>query len=830
MKRHTLATALIAVLAAGAAHAAAPDDNVEWNGVTHYGWQDRRPVCPVSRESFEVRLQTWTDDITSMRVFIDRNGTPDTLDGALTGGRGAYDIWTAQIPATTGGDLLSYYFELCDGSDTDYCGANGMNDTPPAGNPFEVDFGTLEHAPVGATVASTGVVFKVWAPTASAAYVRGEFNGWGLGNPMTKVGDHFIAHVPGASANDEYKYYFSGDIWKPDPRARRFNSGSNYNSVVIDPFAYPWTVDDFDTPDLEEMVVYQLHVGTFAGRNDPHGSAPTPSRYIDVAVRAYQLADLGVNAVMINPITEFPWDFSAGYNPITAWSPEWKYGTPDHVRALVDSLHNHGIAVLLDVVWNHFSFDDNFLWDYDGGQIYYDSPVVSTPWGDQADFDEANVREYFLQSAMYWLEEFKIDGWRMDATDYMNIPPQDASGWSLMQQFNDMMDSRWAGKVTIAEQLPDDSWVTRPTALSGAGFDSQYYDKFTDDLRQEIFDAAFGDPEMWKIRDIIDGGGTYLNGKRVTNYLELHDEAWPESGGQRIVKSIDTTAPYDDEYAKGRTKLANGVVMFAPGVPAMLMGGEWLEDTDFGVDAANKIDWSKKTTYAGIFRYYQDIIAWRTGNSALGADAPHQVFHVNEGGNVVAWQRWDGAGDIFVILANFSNTDYTSYRIGLPQAGDWTEVINSQNSIYEGSGTINAGVIASEAVAADGFAQSAAIALPRMGLVVLKEGSFTGTPGTPSAPPASHGSLRFETIRPNPARAEATIYFQLPRATRVSLSVYDVRGRLVSRLLDGEQPAGRHAAVWNGAAAGGDRVPAGVYFLRLEANGAAATKKIVLLR
>ena len=100
--------------------------------------------------------------------------------------------------------------------------------------------------------------------------------------------------------------------------------------------------------------------------------------FIDVAVRAYQLADLGVNAVMINPITEFPWDFSAGYNPITAWSPEWKYGTPDHLRAMVDSLHNHGIAVLLDVVWNHFSFSDNFMWDYDGTQLYFDDPAVET--------------------------------------------------------------------------------------------------------------------------------------------------------------------------------------------------------------------------------------------------------------------------------------------------------------------------------------------------------------------------------------------------------------------------------------------------------------------
>lgn len=827
MTRIILVLSLSIALFAGALSAAAPDNNVEWSGITHYGWQDRRPLCPVLHETFEVRIQTWENDITSMRLFLDNNGAQDSLAGSLTGGRGPYDIWTAQVPATTGGDLMSYYFELTDGTDTDYYGANGMSASAPAGSEFIVDFGTLEHAPVGGTVASSGAVFKVWAPNAATAHVRGEFNSWGTTNPMTKQGDHFIAHVTGAGAGDEYKYFFDGVTWKPDARARRFNSGSNYNSILIDPFAYPWAIEDFDTPDLEEMVIYQLHVGTFAGRNDPYGTAPNPSRYIDVAVRAYQLADLGVNAVMINPITEFPWDFSAGYNPITAWSPEWKYGSPDNLRAMVDSLHGYGIAVILDVVWNHFSFDDNFLWEYDGGQIYYDSPALSTPWGDQADFDNPAVREYFLQSAAYWHEEFKIDGWRMDATDFMNIPPQDASGWSLMQDFNNLIDTRWAGKVTIAEQLPDDSWVTRPTTLSGAGFDSQYYDLFTDDLRQEIFDAGGGNPEMWKIRDIINGGGSYLSGSSATTYLELHDEAWPSSGGQRMVKSIDTTAPHDDEYAKGRTKLGNGVVMFAPGVPAMLMGQEWLEDTDFGTDIDYKIDWSKKTTYAGIFRYYQDIIALRTGNPALRADASHQVFHVNDSGNVIAWQRWDGAGNVFAVVANFSNTDYMSYRIGLPQAGDWTEVVNSQNTLYEGNGLVNPGDISSEAIAADGFSQSAEIIVPRMGLVVLKEGSFTGTP---SAPPASNSSLRFETIRPNPARGEATVFFQIPAPGPVELSVFDIRGRLVARLLDGEQQAGRHAVTWSGTNAGGTRAPAGVYFLRLEMEGGSATRKMVILR
>lgn len=272
---------------------------------------------------------------------------------------------------------------------------------------------------------------------------------------------------------------------------------------------------------------------------------------------------------------------------------------PDDFKQMVDVLHQHGIAVIVDIVWNHLSPTDNYLWNYDGSQTYFDTPVVDTPWGSQADFDKAEVRDYYVHSALQWLEEFKVDGYRMDATAYMDQGAHAAAGYSLMQRFDDALDSRWADKVTIAEELPNDAYITRPTSLGGAGFDSQYYDYFTDNLRQEIQDAAFGSPEMFKITTMINGSGTYLNKHSVFNYLELHDEVWPSNGGQRMVKTIDTTFPHDDIYARGRSTLAQGIVMLAPGVPAIHQGNEWLEDTGFGADAANRIDWAKKNDLRG---------------------------------------------------------------------------------------------------------------------------------------------------------------------------------------------------------------------------------------
>lgn len=818
-----------AALLPGAARAAAPDDNVEWAGLSHLAWLDRRPLAPVGGETFAVRFQAWQDDLTSARVRVTTGGVDSWATAYRVGTRGPYDLWQAQVPATAS-STLSYWIELNDGADTDYLSVGGVTDDPPADGGWVLNFTTHEHAPVGATLTTGGgAAFKVWAPTRSSANVRGTFNGWGLTNPLSKVGEYFVGRVTsGVQDSSEYKFFFNNSVWNTDPRARGLNPlGGNYNAYVRDPFRYAWTHPGFQTPPLDELVIYQLHVGTFAGRNDPVPGAAFPSRYLDVAARVGHLADLGVNAVLINPFTEFPGDESAGYNPITQFSPEWKYGTPDHLKAMVDSLHGRGIAVLLDIVWNHFSVTDNFLWNYDGSQQWFDTPAVDTPWGAQADFDRAAVRDYFVHSMHHWLEEFRLDGFRMDATEFMKNTAQGAAGYALMQRMNDEMDNRWADKVAIAEQLPDDAWITRPTGLGGAGFDAQYHDAFTDNLRQEIFDAALGDPEMWKVRNVIVGSGTYLSGRNVVNYVELHDEAWPSSGGQRLAKTIDTTAPHDDAFARGRSTLAQGLVLLAPGVPAFLMGGEWLEDTDFGANFANRIDWSKKTTYAGQVAFFRKVIGLRTTLPALRAGQPVNVFHVNEAGNVLAFRRWDEQGNPVVVIANFSNGDYPSYRIGMPLAGGWVEVVNSQSAVYGGNGLDNPGVRATDAIPADGFVQSLDLALPRMGLQVLVPSALLDAPA--AARPAPE-RLAFTRVAPVPARRGATFEFALPRAGYVRLDLFDVTGRRLATLLDGAREAGVHAVRWDGRGADGAAAPAGLYFARLQAGGESAVRNVAVVR
>lgn len=807
-------------LLATSAHGAGPDGVVESDGVSHLPHWDLRPLCPVDGEPFTVRVLARKDDLTAVRIAYDAGGA-GLVGASVVEDRGTHDVWAAQIPASSSTGTVTYLVELEDGGTVRHLGPDGVFTSPPA-NSFTVDFATLSHARYGATITTTGAVFRVWAPTRTVVYVRGDFNGWGLGNPMTKVGEDFIGHVTGASPRQQYKYFFNNSVWNSDARGRGLNPSDNLNTFVEDTLGYAWSEPWFTPPDPGMMAIYQLHVGTFAGLNDPAGSAPFPSRYVDVAARVDHLVELGVNAVLLNPITEFAGDVSAGYNPISQYAPEWKFGTPDQLKAMIDAFHAQGIAVLIDIVWNHFSVNDNFMWNYDGSQIYFDDPPVDTPWGAQADFDADAVRQYFLDSAMVWLEEYRVDGFRMDATSFMDQGAHSASGFSLMQELNDLMDRRYPDRVCIAEELPDDSWITRPTSSGGAGFDSQYYDRFTDDLRQEVEDASFGDPEMWKLQALVNGGGLYLEGVAVTNYLELHDEAWPQNGGQRMVVTIDPTAPHDDEFAQGRTTLAQGFVFTAPGIPAMTQGSEWLESIGWGPDFQYRIDWSKKTTYGPVFDYYQALMGLRTQNPALHADAFRNVHHVDEAGNVLGYVRSDLAGNSLVVLANFSNNDYTDYRVGLPEAGTWEEILNSQDPAFGGSGPVNPGFRASEPTGWDGYGQSLELSVPGMGLVVLRwKGQGTATPDDPTL--ARDSDL--EWIAPNPSPGQARVRFRVGRTGDVRLELIDVRGRRIRELHRGVVEAGAHELVVDGR-----DLPNGVYYLRLQTQGTQQTQRVLFLR
>jgi 1,4-alpha-glucan branching enzyme len=708
---------------------ASHDNNVEWDGVSHIGWLDRSPTCPVLGESFVVSFQTYHYDCTSARVYVN-DGVGMWVDAAWSHRKGAYDVWTAEVPSTIS-DSLTYYIELTDGTDSDYLGEPGlgswgMSETDPPATAWTVDYDTLSHAPYGATMTTDGgAVFRVWAPNSSTCAARGAFNGWGE-TSIDSVGDDFIGHLANVDEGDEYKFFFNGANWAPDARAFALNPSNNNNSVIVNLDSYGWSDGAFVTPPWEEMVIYELHVGTFSGYGDGLNRAGRLRDIVDTHLD--HLLYLGVNVVELLPITEFDYHESWGYNPICQWSVEDAYGSPDDLKYVVDVLHQHGIAVLLDVVYNHFSYGGNYLWYYDGTQFYFDNPACDTPWGSQAKFDSAGVQSYFFENILFWLDEYHIDGYRMDATSYMRDPLGCYSeGWYLMQDMNDAIDIRAASAISIAEELPDNQAVTRPTADGGAGFDSQWHDRFNDDIRSEVFDASFGDPEIWRMRNAI-SNSDYPDKTKVVNYIESHDEA---GNGQRLAIEIDSGDPYS-VYAKGRTKVAQGLAMLAPGIPMFLQGGEWMETRQFGSGSGNRINWNWAEDHAPIVRFFRDVIGVRKSNCGLRSDAGFELapyYGTDEMSQVLVFHRFDYAGNDLIIVASLNNDNLTNYRIGFPQAGTWYEILNSQADVYDGNGWGNGGLITTEGVEYHGHPNSAEITIPQMGLLVFRYEDPAGRSG-----------------------------------------------------------------------------------------------------
>ncbi|HEY3242396.1 MAG TPA: alpha amylase C-terminal domain-containing protein [Phycisphaerae bacterium] len=692
------------------------DNNVEWAGISHLPIYDRQPKCPLAGETFTAKFKTWHFDITSARARV-FDGNVTWVDANWVANEGPYDVWAAQVPAT-GSNTISYYFEITDGTDTDYLSPIGMTEDAPTGDGWTLNFTTLDHAPLGATVATGGVVFRVWAPGASIARVAGQFNGWSTTSlPMTNTSGYWAKFVSGAVAGQEYKFVFNTPVlWKQDARERQ-RIGADQNSKIVNPDAYAWGDAAWQRPDFENLIIYELHVGSFSGLND--GVTHYPAKFRDaVDVHVDHLVSLGVTAVELMPISEFPGDFSWGYNLISPFGVEAVYGNPDDLRYLVDQCHQHGIAVLLDIVDNHLNFSDNYLWQYDGTQIYFANPAFNTPWGSQMDFTRPQVQDFYVDNLALWLEEYHVDGFRMDATYYMYPPNGGIGGWPLMQKLNDLVDRRYADRIMIAEQLPNNTGITNPTSTGGAGFDSQWYDAFNDNVRGAIFAAAFGDPNMFAVRDAL-ASFAFPDKLDIVNYVESHDEAGALSGGARLAVQIDGSNP-NSIYAKGRSKLGQGLAMFAPGIAMFLQGGEWRETNAFGDQFNQRIDWNKAITNAPFLQFFKDMIAARKQNAAFRARSSVNVHHVNDSANVIAFRRWTNSGNDIVVVANFSNNNFTSYSLGFPQPGNWDEILNSQALVYEGNGLGNAGHATASGPPLDGFAQSATIVLPQMGLLVFR--------------------------------------------------------------------------------------------------------------
>jgi 1,4-alpha-glucan branching enzyme len=496
---------------------------------------------------------------------------------------------------------------------------------------------------------------------------------------------YWAAEVEGAKVGDQYKYQLvtsAGVIKRIDPYAREVTNSVG-NAIIHDP-EFDWADDDFSITPWNQLIIYELHVGTF---NDDNPFLP--GQFISITARLEHLRRLGVNAIQIMPVGQFAGMRSWGYNPSHLFAVDSDYGGSLGLKRFIKRAHQAGIAVILDVVYNHFGPSDLDLWQFDGwsengkgGIYFYNDDRAITPWGEtRPDYGRGEVRQFILDNVRMWLDEYHVDGLRFDSTFYIHKFGENGSqelpdGWSMLQAINEVVSHSWPGRITIAEDLQSNHWITKDVGAGGAGFASQWDPHFVQPIRDAVIAAWDQDRSLSSIRDAILYRYNDDAFERVI-YSESHDDV--ANGQSRIPQEVDSSDP-TGWFAQKRSTMAAAMVFTAPGIPMLFQGQEFLEGGWFRDSIP--VDWDHKKSFRGIVRLYRDLIQLRLNRQGISQGLCGQftqVYHLNEKRKLLAFHRWDcgGPGDDVVVIANFLNEAQADYKLGMPAKGHWQVRFNS---------------------------------------------------------------------------------------------------------------------------------------------------------
>jgi maltooligosyltrehalose trehalohydrolase len=445
----------------------------------------------------------------------------------------------------------------------------------------------LAGLPVGAEVLPEGGVrFRVWAPRCQALEVVIE-GGPGF-EPDTgprvvemgrEDGGYFAATTTGAGPGTLYKYRLDGGEAYPDPASRFQPEGPHGPSRVVDPRAFRWSDEGWKGLTIEGQVLYELHVGTF-----------TKEGTWASAVEALPaLKELGITCLEVMPVAEFPGRFGWGYDGVDLYAPYHAYGEPDDMRRFVDEAHRLGLGVILDVVYNHLGPDGAYHKVFSEG--YYNRERPKTEWGDALNFDGPDcgpVREYFVHNSGYWIDEFHLDGLRLDATQAILDDSEEHLLLAISRHTRRIAAERGRSILLIAEDESQDAVRVRPVERGGYGLDAQWNDDFHHAAvvaltgRSEAYYSDFvGSPQelisairwgflfqgqyfSWQKKPR--GTPTFgLPGHAFVTYLENHDQVSNSARGDRL---RTLTSP-------GRYKALTAAWLLAPGTPMFFQGQEY---------------------------------------------------------------------------------------------------------------------------------------------------------------------------------------------------------------------------------------------------------------
>lgn len=586
----------------------------------------------------------------------------------------------------------------------------------------------------------TGVVagtsFAVWAPNARGVRVVGDFDGWdGRANPMRSLGSSGVweLFLPGLPPGTRYKFRIHGKDgrWheKADPLAFATEIPPSTASVVSTT-DYEWQDDAWlshrratnwaDAP----MSIYEVHLGSWRQGLGYRELATELADYVSAN---------GFTHVELLPVAEHPFGGSWGYQVTSYYAPTSRFGAPDEFRMLVDALHARGIGVIMDWVPAHFPKDEWALARFDGTPLYEhaDPRLGEHPdWGTLVfDFGRAEVRNFLVANALYWIDEFHIDGLRVDAVasmlylDYSREEGQwqpnihggreNLDAVRFLQELNATVYKHHPGIVMIAEESTAWPGVTRPTHVGGLGFGFKWNMGWMHDTLR----YAGHDPVH---RSYHHNELTFsLMYAWSENYILplSHDEVVHGKG------SLWTRMP-GDEWNKAAGLRSLLAYMWAhPGKQLLFMGGEMGQISEWS--ESRSLDWGllENPRHEGIRALVADLnTAYRANPALYVADTRPEGFSWidanDSAGNVASFLRV-GSGEVVACIANFAGNPHTNYRVGLPKAGRWREILNTDATVYGGSGVGNLGVVEAEQRPWHGQPASVLVQLPPQGVVWL---------------------------------------------------------------------------------------------------------------
>jgi len=594
--------------------------------------------------------------------------------------------------------------------------------------------------PAGAEVQAGGVHFRVWAPERERVRVVLE-SGPGSPSSMDLARDpadkeYHSALCPQASAGTIYRYELGDDPMRyPDPASRFQPDGPHGPSTVIDPQAFAWSDGDWPGATRDGQIIYEMHIGTFSAEGTWHGAQGELTA----------LAETGITMIEIMPIADFPGRFGWGYDGVGLFAPSWLYGQPDDMRAFVDEAHARGIAIILDVVYNHLGPDGNYLEAF--SPWYFNSQRL-TDWGKAVNFDgphSAPVREFIQANARYWIEEFHLDGLRLDATQeiYDDSPRHilaDIAGTARQA----------AGKrniVLIAENEKQHTVLVRPQKEGGYGLDALWNDDFHHSAlvaltgRNEAYYSDYlGYPQefvsaakygylyqgQWYLWQHQHRGTPAfdLPPAAFVNFIQNHDQVANTARGER--PNMLATA--------GKYRAMTTLLLLLPGTPMLFQGQEFGATTPFlyfcdhkaeiskqvregrakflaqfrslslpemqsvFADPGNphtferaKLDFTERDRNAAAFRLHKDLIALRRSDPVFSNPQPRAVDGAVLAANAFVLRYFSERYGHRLLVVNLGVDLYLNPSpepLLAPVAGkQWTVIWSSEDPKYGGLGT-----------------------------------------------------------------------------------------------------------------------------------------------